>query len=128
MPPHRTVKSDSRGIWIKVNGVIYRPTEVTKITVGDLVFFFEKNIGCSVRKIRSEENEIWKRPNEMNDLEKIGKLKFMLSDIRIKHGVDYAILHKYGKTRVMCARVWRQSIEEIVAKLELEIYDWHIYN
>jgi len=60
-------------------------------------------------------------------MNKIEELKTLLREDRIKHGVDYAILHKYGKTRVMCDEVWRQSIEEAAAKLELTIDDWHIY-
>jgi len=61
-------------------------------------------------------------------MDKIQKLKELLADIRIKHGVDYAILHKYGKTRVMCDKIWEQSIKEQAAIVDLEIFDWHFYN
>jgi hypothetical protein len=60
-------------------------------------------------------------------MNKIEALKALLREDRIKHGVDYAILHKYGKTRVLCDEVWRQSIEAVAAKIELPIDDWHTY-
>lgn len=60
--------------------------------------------------------------------DKIGQLKELLADIRIKHGVDYVILHKYGITRVMCDKVWHDDIRAIAESIELEIHDWHFYS
>jgi len=61
-------------------------------------------------------------------MDRIEELKHLLRDERrVKYGVDYAITHKYGKTHVMCNEVWRKSIEEVAAKLQLVIDDWHIY-
>jgi hypothetical protein len=60
MPSTRTVRSDAKGLWIKVNGSIYRPPGETKITQGDLLLFFEKEDGCSVR-VFGGNNEIWSK-------------------------------------------------------------------
>lgn len=55
----RTVRTDSRGLWIKVNHSIYRPPAVTTVTAGDLLLFMEKEDGCSVRQIGTDTNELW---------------------------------------------------------------------
>jgi len=61
-------------------------------------------------------------------MNKIEELKSLLRDIRIKDGVDYAILHKYEKTRVMCSKIWEEPIREIAERIELSIFEWHFYN
>jgi hypothetical protein len=60
--------------------------------------------------------------------DKIAQLKELLADIRIKHGVDYVILHKYKVTRVMCDEVWYDSIQEVAESIGLQIHDWHFYS
>lgn len=57
----------------------------------------------------------------------LDELKSLLREIRIKHGVDYSILHKYGQTRVMCAKVWVESIKEVAAKLNIAINEWFTF-
>ena len=40
----------------------------------------------------------------------LNKLKTALANERIKDGVDYAIIFKYGMYHLMCADVWLDSI------------------
>jgi hypothetical protein len=57
--------------------------------------------------------------------DKIKQLQENLAEIRIKHGVDYVILHKYELTHVLCPKVWKREISEQAEKLGLEIDEWY---
>lgn len=57
----------------------------------------------------------------------IEMMKIELRDNRIKHGVDYAIVHKYSKTRVLCHKIWQDEITEIAKKHGVTIHEWYTY-
>jgi hypothetical protein len=57
----------------------------------------------------------------------IEQLKEILrEDHRLKHGVDYALMHKYERTHVLCHPVWENIIQEVAQQLNLEILFYHI--
>ena len=60
-------------------------------------------------------------------MDRIAQLKADLADDRIKHGVDYAIVYKYGQLHIRCCEVWKDAILFAADKLGLEIHDLHTY-
>lgn len=57
----------------------------------------------------------------------IEAMKADLREQRIKDGTDYALLHKYGKTRVLCNDVWVNAIREVAEHHGITIHSWHTY-
>lgn len=57
----------------------------------------------------------------------IQRLKRELRDIRIKVGCDYAIVEKYGKTRILCDAVWQDSIKEVAERCGITVNFWYTY-
>ena len=58
----------------------------------------------------------------------IEELKSSLADDRIKHGVDYVVIRKYGETRIMCAEVWLEAIQEKVQSLGLVVEEYVVFD
>lgn len=47
---------------------------------------------------------------------------------RVKHGTDYAVMHKYGETHVVCNPVWVPIITEVAAEVKLVLTTVHQTN
>jgi hypothetical protein len=60
-------------------------------------------------------------------MDTIEALKADLREQRIKDGTDYAIVHKYGETFVLCNLVWVDAIDEAAKRHGIEITDWYTY-
>lgn len=58
---------------------------------------------------------------------KLDDLKIYLREDRVKHGCDYAIAHKYGKTHIICGAVWEDAIREACLKFKVEIETLHTW-
>jgi hypothetical protein len=57
-------------------------------------------------------------------------MKDIIADLRerrLKLGVDYAILSKYGEVRVLCNRVFRESVKEVMDNYNVEVTEWYLY-
>jgi hypothetical protein len=50
-----------------------------------------------------------------------------LAKRRIKQNVDYALVRKYDQTRILCHKVWVESIEEIAQECSLQIVEYFTY-
>lgn len=57
----------------------------------------------------------------------ISQMRRELREIRIKHGVDYAVLHKYDTTRVLCDEIWVDAIQEVADRCGVRIDTWYTY-
>ena len=44
---------------------------------------------------------------------------------RIKRNVDFAVLHKYGKTQVMCHAIWYPTIKDVFNRHGISIAKFH---
>jgi len=44
---------------------------------------------------------------------------------RVKHGTDYAVLHKYGEIHILTARVWQPTIQREFDNAGLTITTFH---
>lgn len=53
--------------------------------------------------------------------------RILREEHRIKDGVDYALAYKYGKTRIICCDVYKDTIAEVFGALGLTIDDWAIW-
>lgn len=53
--------------------------------------------------------------------------KELREDYRIKDGCDYAIVHKYGETHVLCASVYYDSVAEVAEKHGVKLTSCHSY-
>ena len=55
------------------------------------------------------------------------KLNYDLAEQGIKHGCDYSINYKYGKTIVVADSVCKSAIEETAEKYDITIDRWFLY-
>ena len=52
---------------------------------------------------------------------KVDQLKTILAEQRIKHGVDYAMLVKYGEAHILLNHpTWQKPIEEAIHEVKLD--------
>lgn len=64
----------------------------------------------------------------MKERLKIDRLDSNLGDERIKRGVDYALVVKYGEVHVLSHEVFKERIIEEAAKLNLTLHSFHTYH
>jgi hypothetical protein len=57
----------------------------------------------------------------------IDMIKADLRDRRLKDGTDYAIIHKYGETRVLCHVLWRDYIQEAADRHDIVVHTYYTY-
>jgi hypothetical protein len=55
----------------------------------------------------------------------IWQMKTDLRENRIKDGVDYAVIHKYDETHVVCPAVWQDAIKEAARRHGVTISHWY---
>lgn len=58
----------------------------------------------------------------------IQKMKRLLADERIKDNCDYAVVHKYNQTRVMCFAEWKDIIAKAAVMCGVVIHEWFTYD
>ncbi len=56
------------------------------------------------------------------------KLKLHLREERhLKHGCDYALLHKYGETHILCHEVYEEAIREAARGFGVKVLTFHTF-
>ncbi len=59
-------------------------------------------------------------------MDKIEAMKVRLrNDFRLKEGTDYAILHKYDNTFILCIDVYKERLEQVAAEHGVIVSEWH---
>jgi hypothetical protein len=58
----------------------------------------------------------------------IEDMKYALRDeMRIKHGVDYAVVHKFGVTRILCHETWEEDVRKYAELHKVKIDEMFLY-